>query len=321
MALNESPQYAKQIGYGFGIESAYGTAMTSASGLCLWTGLDKVDIDPGIKEYDHRTGLSADPTMQDIIVNTSGSRHTIKVSGMLNQHNLNDLLGCHMQHQAAGIYSYFTTMPTTPRSMTFVVKDPTGVGRDRVYAGCVIKELVLSDERGAKNMIMFDATLESKGPVLNAQTLPAATNWKQSGSKADNYGKLTFEQMQYQISVDNGVSYASAPVSKFKVTMVYSETVQENTDGIGGYAEVAFGIRDGNQFDFTTLAGTKTETLRSGLQHGNGIGFKTVGGLKMTTTGIVTAAPTNVDTLVGMDVTAKMRATGTATNQIQFDRS
>lgn len=312
MSLTTS--YGKQVVYGIGLESAYGTAMVSASGLCVFQGLDKVDIDAGIKQFEYRDGRSAEPTMQETITTVSGSRHTISIAGKLSKHMLPHLLHGHMQNQSAGVYTYWSTHPSTPRSYTFVVKDPI-TGRDRVYSGCVMQGVKVSGQKGEP--VMFEATLVTKGPVLNAQTLPAATSWKTSGSKSSNFGTMMFSDMQYQMNVGSG--YSSIPAKSFALTLSYSEITQENPQGDGTYADAGFGTREGNQLELTLLAGPTTESIRTRIKTGDSIGFKTAnGGLGVTATGIVTADPDNLDVHTGMDVTAALKATDHTTNQIQF---
>jgi len=264
MSLSEAPNYGKQRRYAIGVESAYGTTVTKAGGLCHLRGLDSVTIDRGIRQYEHKTGNSKDPLIEESRRNVSGSIATATISGDLNRYLLEHLLNAHFQYSSAGTFTYFTTHPTTPfKSLTFAVDDPVA-GRDEVYSGGVLKSFKVSAEKGAP--VKFEAEFQFKGAGDIAQTLTNTTEWQTSGSAGDNYGKFGFNDITYQ--VDAGDGDTSIAIQSWSLSFVIDELSSENSDGSGGYSDIGFVERAGGTFEYALLPCATTELIKARARTG-----------------------------------------------------
>ena len=310
--FTENPSYGKEMLYGFGREAAYGTPMMDASGICRLDNIDSVTIDRGIKIHTSKTGGSKDPLMTDAIPTVSGSMATITIVGKANQYTMPYWAKAFFQYGAGGVYSFFSTHPTTPiASMTFFVKDPV-TGRDQVYKGCVVKSFKMSAEKGDDDLVKLELELQGKGSGLVNQTVTTSASWKVSGSFTDHFGMYGISDCTHLLGVNGGVQTAVA-IQGWNVSLVYDELTQENPDGVGLFTDVGFVGRNGCTVELTCLPDETTEDIVGLLETSSRIQFNIAGHLKLMCTALVNKVEPSLDGLTKVVISGDIKSVGGAT--------
>ncbi|MCK5604866.1 hypothetical protein KAR91_23450 [Candidatus Pacearchaeota archaeon] len=324
MAYPENPTAGKTVRYGIAVGGAtFGTEANAGAGTdVVEITCDDFDIDPGLNVQDVRISHGSNqPIAEESVRNLSGSMGAFTITGPVNTHTLGLFAGAFFQ---TGTWADTTfTGAFTPydvgshpqfngdqKALTVYKRDAVA-GRDKKALGVLVTGFKLTGEK--KGLVRFEAVCISKSTAID-QTLGGT--WQTSGSAADNYGRVHYEDLTFQLNVGAGATNVCA--QSFEVSNTYDQVTQECPDGAGSY----------DQFGLTGITGTwampilkdgTSQTAEASLRAGT-IATLTIGGLiDIVTTGKFDAEPEDRAGLTSVALAATMMASDENTDMISIN--